>query len=312
MKSANHPRRLQILPAFAAGVLALSFAGPLTKASGLSPLAVVSARGLLGALVLYVASLRGPRSTGSVRPSPKLGGAVLLSAFLFSGFIAFWTASFSYISIGTSVVVVSSSSFLTFLVTAIRRHRASLAAAAGVCLAVAAVVPVASAEQGATNDLVLGMLLAGLGAILGAGYFLSLSRPVVADVPSPRLWMLISLVAGLGAVAVLGLGDLIRELAGLDAGAVAGLIGLVVGPHVLGQGLMLHVASLGRPVLANLAIVGETIGSAFLAQAMFNEPLTIGLAVSASMFAIAVVLVSRDEARTLASHDQHRDEVLAV
>lgn len=213
------------------------------------------------------------------------------SGIWFLLFTSFWTASFPYISVGVSVVIVSSSVFMTFVVTSVRRRDLDLRGGLGCVIALLAVVPSLIGEQShGRNDVWMGVALAGLGATFGTAYYLSLDRSRTAALPADVHSAIASLTAGvLGSIWTVAHGGM---FAGVNRAVFGMLIALAIVPHLLGQGLLVGVAAGGRTVLSNMAVVGEAVGSALIAAVWFGEPLSPWLGLSILLFLIGAVLLT--------------------
>ena len=272
-----------------AAIAALSFAGPLTKLSGMDPVAALTWRCGLGVpFLLLLAPGDPPRRTIEARSLPSL----LLGSLGFFGFVGLWSASFSYIAIGPSTMIVSTSAVFTFLGDwALTRCRFDWRKAVGVAIALAAVVPCVSASSSAAGtDASKGVLLSMGGAVCGSVFVLAVAHGR-GEQGAASTWGAISVITALMA----GLWSCWHGvlLIGLSPMVLLMLLGLAVVPHCIGQGLVVVLAKEASPLLGVLAVVGETLGASVLAMVLFHEGMTLGLIVSVAGFGLGLAMIVR-------------------
>lgn len=253
----------------AVAVLAISTAAPLVHAAAPAPaLTVATARVGLAALLLAGASGRSMARFFELPRREIL--LILLAGLLLGAHFGVWITSLYLTSTAASVALVATQPIFAGLlgwlslgdrVTA--REVAGIAVAGGGCLLLAA------GDAGASSSgPLLGDLLALLGALTAAGYFL-VGRRMRASIPLTPYLAAVNLVAGaalLAAAIVVG-----APFAGFPPGAYVAMAACAVVPSIVGHTL-LNLCVRRIPVhLVSLAILGEPIGASVLTWIFFAE-----------------------------------------
>ena len=181
----------------ALAVVAISFGGPLTRLANADPLAVAVWRlGLslvvVGAFLLVGRGWRQWRTLTRAELGAALGAGVFLALHFWS-----WIASLTLTTVAASVVLVNTQPVIVALLSAALLHEAParrqwLGIAVAVAGAAIVATPDLSLSAGASRRVLVGDLLALVGAITAALYFLVGRRLRV----KLDLWPYVALVYG--------------------------------------------------------------------------------------------------------------------
>jgi drug/metabolite transporter (DMT)-like permease len=255
-------------PPFAPGavllvsVFAVSWAAPLVRLTDASALAISFWRLALSLVMIgALLTVRGEwRALGRLSFGDWVTGAVA-GVFLAGHFVA-WIASLALTSVAASVALVATQPvWVALLAMLFLREHPTPRQWAGIALAVLGAAWIGWGDFGAGRDPLLGDLLALLGAVLVAAYYVigrSLRRRI-------ELWPYVALVYGV-ATLCLGLAMLATETPMVDAYARRDwlvFLALATGPMLIGHtgqnwalrylpAYVVNLSLLGEPVLASL------------------------------------------------------------
>ncbi len=274
----------------ALGVLAVSWAAILVRLADAAPLAVAAWRLLLaGAATLAFALLRRRRELAALdrRALALLAGAGLALAVHF----ATWVSSLRLTSIASSVALVTTQPvWVALLSRAFLREQIARRAAAGIALAVVGGGIMAGADVALGRAALLGDLLALLGAMAAALYFVA-GRRVRARLSLGAYVGIVYPVAALGLLAAaLAAG---APLAGYGGRTWLALFLLAAVPQLLGHSLLnwslrwlsgtfVAVTILAEPVMAVLLAIPVLGEWPTPAQLVGGAVLLAGVALAAS------------------------------
>jgi drug/metabolite transporter (DMT)-like permease len=251
-------------------VAAISFGGPLTRLSGADPLAVAAWR--LGLSLVAVAAFlvasggwREWRRLGRREFGLAVGAGALLAVHFWS-----WIASLGLTTVAASVVLVNTQPVIVALLSALWLHEAPVGRQwVGIAVAVAGAVVVAVphfAEPAAdSSSALLGDVLALVGAVAAALYFL-VGRRLRATL---GLWPYVGIVYGacFGVLVLLALatGARLTPQPPRELGIFAGL---ALGPMLVGHTGCNWALKYLPAYVVNVALLGEAIGATLLAAAL--------------------------------------------
>ena len=184
---------------------------------------------------------------------------------------ATWISSLQYTSVASSAALVATTPLWVGLVARVwfkevlNRYRV-----VGMVLTIAGSIGIAVSDQSSSvgSNPLLGNLLAIVGAVSGSAYFL-LGRGLRSDVPLLHyIWMTYGAAAVVLTIAALGAGN-----TSLPADGTTWLVlaGLAIGPQLLGHTSINYAMRHLSALLVTIALLGEPVGSAILAFALFNE-----------------------------------------
>jgi drug/metabolite transporter (DMT)-like permease len=251
-------------------VIAISFGGPLTRLSNAHPLAVAAWR--LGISLLVVAGFvivgRGWRQWRRLTRR-ELGAALAAGVFLALHFWS-WVASLDLTTVAASVVLVNTQPVIVALLSAAllgeapaRRQWIGIAVAVAGAAVVAA--PDLTTEAGLSSRAVAGDLLAVVGAVAAALYFL-VGRRLRATLD---LWPYVALVYGASFVVLVALALAVgAPLAPQPPRELMLFAGLALGPMLIGHtgcnGALRYLPA----YVVNVALLGEAVGATVLAATL--------------------------------------------
>jgi drug/metabolite transporter (DMT)-like permease len=260
------------------GVFVVSTASILIRyaqGEGVPSLAIAALR--LGIAALILTPIVWMRSSRELR---ALGARDLLFALLSGAFLAVhfwsWIASLAYTSVASSTALVTTNPLWVGLASVlILGERMGRATITGIVLTLAGSVLIFASDSSAQNtaaqpDPLLGNLLALLGAVMASGYLL------VGRALRKRVGLLAYIWLAYGSAAVLLLlaaGASGSPLSGYSTLAYAAMLGLALGPQLLGHTSFNWALRHLSATFVALSILGEPIGSALLALMIFDERL---------------------------------------
>ncbi|MFN2565039.1 MAG: DMT family transporter [Gemmatimonadaceae bacterium] len=251
-------------------VAAISFGGPLTRLSNADPLAVAVWRlGLsLVGIVGFLVAGGGWREWRRLRRRDlglALGAGTLLAVHFWS-----WIASLDLTTVAASVVLVNTQPVIVAVLSAVWLREAPVGRQwAGIGIAVAGAAAVAaphlSTPAGASRTALVGDLLALVGAVTAALYFLA-GRRVRATL---GLWPYVGLVYGACFVVLVVFAVAVgAPLAPQPPRELAIFAGLAVGPMLVGHTGCNWALKYLPAYVVNVALLGETVGATLLAAVL--------------------------------------------
>jgi drug/metabolite transporter (DMT)-like permease len=254
----------------AVAVLAISFGGPLTRLADAHPLAVAVWR--LGLSLLPIGLLvllqRGWLQWRLLR-GRELAAAAAAGVFLALHFWT-WIASLSLTTVAASVVLVNTQPVIVALLSAgLLREAPARRQWLGIGIAVAGAAVVAAPDlgvaAGASRRALIGDLLALIGAVTAALYFLVGRRlRVTLD-----LWPYVALVYGACFLTLVAFALAVgAPLAPQPAREIAIFAGLAAGPMLIGHTGCNWALRYLPAYVVNVALLGETVGATLLAAAL--------------------------------------------
>jgi drug/metabolite transporter (DMT)-like permease len=254
----------------ALAVIAVSFGGPLTRLADAHPLAVAAWR--LGLSLVVVGAFlfvgRGWRQWRTLTRT-ELGAALAAGVFLALHFWS-WIASLEMTTVAASVVLVNTQPVIVALLSAALLHEAPARRQwIGIAIAVAGAAIVAAPDlsltAGSSRRALIGDLLALVGAITAALYFL-VGRRLRAKLD---LWPYVALVYGACFVVLvvfaIAVGAPLVPQAPRD---IAIFAGLALGPMLIGHTGCNWALRYLPAYVVNVALLGEAVGATLLAAAL--------------------------------------------
>ncbi|NNJ09637.1 DMT family transporter [Chloroflexales bacterium ZM16-3] len=238
---------------------------------GISPIAIAAGRISLAALILtpLAWAKAGPELR---RVSRRDLGLAMIAGICLAAHFASWISSLAYTSVASSTALVTTNPVFVALATwLIFRERLTVGTWVGVLLTVVGSALIGLSDRsGAGAAPLLGDGLALLGAVTVSGYFL-LGRLLRARMSLlPYIWLVYTTAAVVLLVANVFIG---QSLLGLPPVGYLLILGLALGPQLLGHTAFNWAIKYLSPTLVTVAILGEPIGSAAMALLMFQQPL---------------------------------------
>ncbi len=256
------------------GVLIASTSAILITAAinlGVTPLSVAAGRITLASLIITPFVLLGSREE-LLRMSQRDLILATLSGLSLAAHFATWISSLAYTSVASSTALVTTNPVFVALVTwLVFRQRLAWGTWLGILITVMGSGLIAFSDRsGSGTNPLLGDLLALMGAMSVSGYFL-LGRHLRSRISLlPYIWIVYSTSALALLLLMLLMG---HTLIGLPPLGYLLILGLALGPQLLGHTAFNWVIKYLSPTLVTVAILGEPIGSALMAIFFFNQPL---------------------------------------
>ena len=300
----NSPR-WPVYVVLAGGVLIVSTASILIRwaqAEGVPSLAIAAWRLTLAALLLAPLVWFKARTEIAALPRTRLGLALASGVFLALHF-ASWIASLQYTSVASSVALVTTNPiWIALFSVLVLRERMPALRVAAVVLALAGSGVILWADGGATGTSspgsaphpALGNGLALAGSLTMCAYLLIGRRLRTGT----SLLAYMGLVYGCAAVCLMTaalLGG--SALSGYSAVSWACLIGMALGPQLLGHGAFNYALKHVTPTTLALTVLGEPVGSALLAWLMFGESVGAVKFAGMGLLLAGIFLAARSEAQ---------------
>jgi drug/metabolite transporter (DMT)-like permease len=252
----------------------------LAQGLGMPSTTIAAGRLALAAIILLPVALAraGPELRALPRRDVLLG---LASGLFLAAHFAAWISSLAFTSVASSAALVSTNPLWVGLASVVLlRERLAGGTMAGVALTItgSALIGLSDSSGAGGSNALLGNALALVGAIAGSGYFL-IGRDLRRRMSIlAYIWLAYSTAAlALALLALaLGLGDLsaLGRAAEVGTLAVPGwalLLGLALGPQLLGHSAFNWSLRYLSATFVTVALLGEPIGSALLALLFFDE-----------------------------------------
>lgn len=269
-----HQRQLLPFAVLALGVLIASTAAIMISAAidlGATSLSIAAGRLALAALILTpIAWGKAGAELRRIERRDWLWG-VGAGVFLAIHF-ATWISSLSYTSVASSTALVTTNPIFVALASwLIFRERLGWGVWLGVLLTIcgSALIGLSDTGGGGGSNPLLGDALALLGAVCVSGYFL-VGRTLRTRLSIlPYIWLVYSSAAVILVIWMLLAGE---TLLGLDSRIYLLLVGLALGPQLLGHTSFNWAIKYVSATIVTVAILGEPLGSALLALIVLDQP----------------------------------------
>jgi drug/metabolite transporter (DMT)-like permease len=267
MRSRHLDRTAVLYVVLAGGVVAVSFSAIFIRLADAPALAMAFWRNLIAtALIAPLAFLRhGPEFR---RLSRRDVAVACASGGLLAAHFATWIPSLQYTTVAASTVLVTAAPVFTAIGSRWMGERVSRGAAVGIAIAMAGAVVVSGGDFTVSGRAVFGDVLALLGAIFAAGYFL-IGRNL-----RQRLSLLVYVtIVYATCTVVLGVGMAIRgtPFSGYPAGTWGLFVLMALLPQILGHTVFNFLLRDLDPTVITVGIMGEPVGASLLALAIFGE-----------------------------------------
>ena len=285
-----------------AAVLIVSSAAILIRvaqAEGVDSINIAAWRLAIAAALLW--PLAWAKSSAEIRALRARDCLLGISAGLFLAIhFATWISSLAYTSVASSMSLVSTNPVWIALASwLIFREKPGGWLVFGIVVAIAGSALIFSSDAqlvgGANSNPVLGNLLALAGSLTVCGYLLIGRRLRKTMSLLPYIWLVYSSAAVALMVAAIAGGS---PLTGYSAIAWLCLIGLAIGPQLLGHSAFNWALKHVSASFIALVILGEPIGSAALAWAIFGERFAPLQLAGFLMLLAGIYLASRGEGKS--------------
>jgi drug/metabolite transporter (DMT)-like permease len=257
------------------GVLIASTAAVMINGAiqlGAHPLTIAAGR-VAGAALILTPIAWGAQSHELRRIERRDWALGFLSGVFLALHFAAWISSLAYTSVASSTALVTTNPVFVALISwLLFRERLSWGVWLGVLLTVggSALVGFSDGAGGSGSNPLLGDLLALLGALTATGYFL-VGRSVRSRLSLlPYIWLVYS---SAGVVLLLWMALAGHTLLGLSPLVYLLLLGLAIGPQLLGHTAFNWAIKYLSATFVTVAILGEPIGATIIAVLLLDEQL---------------------------------------
>ncbi len=265
-------------------VLAVSTSAPLIRYAGAPALAIAMWRNALAVPVLVPAAVR------VRRPDHRERRLIVLAGLLLAAHFAVWISSISYTTVASSVALVATQPAWAALIARRRGEVVDRAVWLGIGVAFAGVLVLSGVDLSVSGRALFGDALAVAGGFLAAAYVTvgaTVRRSLDTSVYAAGCYATAA-VALLAASLVSG-----RSLVGYEPGTWLAIVGLTVGPQLLGHTLFNRVLRSLAPTTVSVAILFEVVGASVIAALWFGETPPVGALPAGLLILCGVVLVIR-------------------
>ncbi|HCQ03027.1 MAG TPA: EamA/RhaT family transporter [Candidatus Latescibacteria bacterium] len=265
------PASLPLYSCLAFGVACMSCAAILIRLAEATPFAISAYRVSIAAVILIpITSIK--QGNDFLKWSTSVWLWSSLAGLLLAVHFATWITSLAYTSVASSVMLVTTAPvFVGMLSHWGLRERLSARMFTGILVAVSGGVVIGYGDYTTGVDPLFGDLLAIAGAISAGGYFV-IGRKLRSQVD---LLPYITVVYSTAAVWLVGLALATGQpMSGYTPSTYLILIGLAVGPQLLGHSSLNWALKYLSAVLVSVVILTEPIGSTILAYLILNEEVT--------------------------------------
>jgi drug/metabolite transporter (DMT)-like permease len=280
------------------GVTAVSFSAVFVRLADAPPFAVAFYRCAFAAAVLVPLALARHRSVLR-RLTRRDVTLVVASGVLLAAHFASWIPSITLTTVAASAVLVQTMPVWVAILGRFVGERPARGTALGIAVALAGVAVIAVAAPGSGDGDVaqhplLGDLLALLGALFAALYFLigRRLRPVLPLVPYTAVVYAIA-AAVLAVVMVVGG----TPFTGYPVETWALFVGITIGPQFLGHTVFNYLLAHVRTSVVSVALLAEPVGATILAFLILGEVPPPATVVGGAVVLAGVFLAIRAEAR---------------
>ena len=273
VRHGGYPPTLVVYGGLALGVCAVSSAAVLIRLADAPALTIAAYRLALAAIVVVPIGVI-IEWDALARLTRWQWGLVLVSAACLAAHFTFWIASLEHTSVASSVVIVTSNPILVAIGGALLlRERSSVRVLVGIGVALAGGVVIALGDWGLGDRRLFGDLLAFLGAVAVAGYYIA-GRSL-----RERLGLLAYVAPVYGTAAVLQVGAVLvtgTALTGFSVETYGWLVLLALLPQLLGHSSLNWSLGYLPATLVATAVMLEPVIASLLAWAVLDEAPPIG------------------------------------
>ncbi|MCA1831798.1 MAG: DMT family transporter [Actinomycetota bacterium] len=267
---AEHPHRLSPPTTYGlltVGVVAVSFSAIFIRQAHAPALAMAFWRNLIATALVLPPALVLHREEFRSLTRRDVAVALLSGAFLAAHFIT-WIPSLQYTTVAASTVLVCTVPVFVAIGSLWVGERVSRGAAVGIAVTLAGAIVVSGGDFGVSSRAVLGDVLALLGAIFAAGYFL-IGRNQRQRLPLLVYVTIVYATCTVVLVPAMAVGG--ARFTGFPAATWGLFVLMAVVPQILGHTVFNFLLRDLDPTVITVAIMGEPVGAALLALAFFSE-----------------------------------------
>ncbi len=293
--------RARLALSLSMGIAAISFASifiRFAQAEGAPTLSIAAWRLTFASLVLLPYAWVTRRAEMRELSRRELGLIVASGVFLGLHF-ATWIASLGYTSVASSVVLVSMGPLFVGLGSWVfMNERPTVRLTVGIALAAAGSVVISWGDLGRGQNQLLGDLLALVGAVMVAGYFM-IGRKVRAR---RSLTVYIALVYGVAMLTLLFIALLGRRpMLGFSLRAYGWMLALGLAPQLIGHSTLNWALRHLSATYVSIITLAEPLGSGVLAYVILREAVSWSTAAGGALILAGIYVASLAEMRRAAS-----------
>ncbi|HYJ60765.1 MAG TPA: DMT family transporter [Actinomycetota bacterium] len=286
--------RRRVIVLLVVGVTAVSTSAVLVRLADAPGLAVAFYRCLFASLLLVPWALLRHRGALAVL-SRRERWLLVASGLALAGHFASWIPAIGLTSVAASVVLVQTTPVWVVIIGPAFGERASRGAVAGIVVALAGTAIIVAGDLGGGTDVLLGDLLALVGALFAAIYIL-LGRRIRQRVPVvPYTATVYSIAAGGLALLMLVAGT---PFTGYSTRQWGLFLAMTLGPQLLGHTVFNLLLGQVSATVVSVALLAEPVGATVLAAMFLDEAPGIQTVIGGLVVLAGVFLAIRAEART--------------
>jgi drug/metabolite transporter (DMT)-like permease len=274
-------------------VAAVSTSAPLIAGADAPTLSIALWRNALSlpVLAVWLVGRREERAGWRTR-SPSDRRLSRLSGLLLAAHFATWIPSLSFTSVASSVALVATQPVWAALIARQRGEHIERQTWWGIGLALAGTIVLTGVDVSISTRALAGDLLALAGGMFAAAY-VTVGGELRQRVSTVGYALSCYGTASVVLLAVCLVGR--QPLTGYDADAWIAILGLVIGPQLLGHTLVNLVLRSISPTAVSVAILFEILGATLIARIAFGETPPAGAWPAAGLIVAGVLLVVRAE-----------------
>jgi drug/metabolite transporter (DMT)-like permease len=273
-------------------VLAVSTSAPLIRGADAPSLAIAFWRTALALPVVGGLALLAGRDQLRALGDPAVRRRAMGAGALLAAHFATWVPSVSFTSVASSTALVATQPVWAALIARHRGEQVPRRAWTGIAVAMAGAVALSGVDLSISPRALFGDLLALVGGMLAAAY-VTVGADARRVLSTGTYTLVCYAVASASLLGVCLAGG--QALGGYDGSTWLVLLGLTLGPQLLGHTLINRVLGTTSPTLVSVAILFEIVGAAILAWAFFDEVPPLSALPAGILIATGVVLVVRSD-----------------
>lgn len=282
-------------------VVSISSSAPMIAYAAAPALALAFWRNLLAAGVLAPAAVvrRGPELRALVRGGKRReGGYSLLAGAALAVHFGAWMPSAKLTSVATATALVCTQPVWQGLIATRQGKRLPRTTWVGIGMAVAGAALATGADIGVSGKAILGDLLALVGAVAAAVYT-ALGERARTGLSTTTYTLVCYTMCAVGLLGVCLIGQV--RLVGFDATTWLVVLGLVIGPQLLGHSMLNFALHKISATTVSILVLLEVPGSALIAWVWLDQlpPLPSLPGLSLLMAGVAVVLLGGARTRSI-------------
>jgi drug/metabolite transporter (DMT)-like permease len=278
----------------AVGVVAVSFSAIFIRLAHAPAMAMAFWRNLIGTAMVLPPALALHRDAFRALSRRDVVIAVISGALL-AGHFATWIPSLGYTTVAASTVLVTAAPVWVALGSRWLGETVARTAAIGIAVALAGAVVVSGGDFGVSGRAVFGDVLATLGAVFAAGYFL-IGRSLRQRLPLLVYVSIVYATCTVVLVPVMALSG--SRFTGFPAATWGLFVLMALVPQIMGHTVFNFLLRDLDPTVITVGIMGEPVGASLLALAFFGETPRWPTVLGGALILIGIYVAITGQART--------------